>query len=183
MKNLLFTFLLLAGCFALLSCILASWQLFIVDNQLTVQLPAKPSEASAPGPGVSQSRAPRLWGTRTPEANFYILRDATNHPFAKGDTAAQRNYLQYLTKVVLTENRGQLLSRTTFTTEGGKGMEIKISSLAKPANQPQISYIRLLVSGSYSYELIFKSTARYDSLDVAGRAQRQRFFNSIALKP
>jgi hypothetical protein len=72
----------------LLSFTVLDWQPFAVDQHVTVDLPAKPSEAkAAPGKKVGRTRA---WILRASEGVYQIMRLPTGS--ARANEAARNSY-------------------------------------------------------------------------------------------
>jgi hypothetical protein len=98
------------------------------------------------------------------------------------DTLAREAY--YDRKIEELEVRqAQILSSSSFTVAGMKGRDISYKSHATA--KPEIVYSRNFVLDSVSYVLDFfpASQIREGLVGFAENEQRQRFFNSITVKP
>ena len=167
----------------LLAFTLLDWQSFAVDKRLIVQLPAPPSEVNLAKVAPAQAAAhARMWALRAPEAIYLVMRLPTGF-INKGDTASRSAYYAGVLSAVLQDERGQLVSRTSFPTAGGAGVEIKYKALSQFTGRRAIKYMRVLLADSIGYTLLFQPTDKQDSLGLGGAEQRRRFFSSITVKP
>ena len=161
-----------------------TWQPFAVDQRVSLQLPAPPTEADLtkliPGGKAGHTR---LWTLQAPEGLYQVLRIPSKGVIAKLDTAGRNSYYAGVLSLVLRNEQGRLLARTPFPTAGGGGMEFKYNGVHRGTGKRVVKYSRYLVLDSIGYSLNFIPTDRLDSLGLAGNEQRRHFFNSIVVKP
>jgi len=162
---------------------LVDWQSFAIDKRLLVQLPTPPAEVNLTKVAPAQAAAhARMWALRAPKAIYLVVRLPTGL-ISKSYTARRSSYYAGVLSAVLQDERGQLVSRTSFPTAGGTGVEIKYRALSQFTGKRAIKYMRFLLVDSIGYSLLFQPTDKQDSLGLAGAEQRRRFFNSITVKP
>ena len=162
----------------LLSFTILDWQPFAVDKRVTVELPTKPTEAKAAlGKKVGRTRA---WMLRAPEGVYQIMRMPTG--LARADEAARNSYYESLISYTMKEEQGQLLLITAFPTDAGPSLEYKYRVIRPGTRQHVTKIVRTLVVDSVAYSLNFIPTDKQDSLGLAGAEQRNRFYNSLAVK-
>ena len=146
---------------------------------MTVDLPAKPTEAKAvPGKKVGRNRA---WMLQAPEGVYQIMRMPTS--LARADEAARNSYYEKLIAHTMQKEQGQLVLITAFPSDAGPSLEYKYR-VARPGTRKHVTKIvRALVVDSVAYLLHFIPADQRDSLGVAGTEQRNRFYNSLVVKP
>jgi hypothetical protein len=167
----------------LLAFTLVDWQSFAIDKRLIVQLPTPPAEVNLTKVAPAQAAAhARMWALRAAEAVYLVVRLPTGL-IGKSDTTSRRSYYAGVLSAVLQDERGQLISQTSFPTAGGAGMEIKYKAMSQVTGKKAIKYMRFLLVDSIGYSLLFQPTDKQDSLGLASAEQRRRFFNSITVKP
>jgi hypothetical protein len=163
----------------LLSFTALDWQPFAIDQHVTVDLPATPTEAKAArGKKVGHNRA---WMLQAPEGVYQIMRLPTG--FARADEATRNAYYKKLLTYTLHQERGQLVLLTAFPTDAGPSLEYKYR-VVRPGTRRHVTKIgRALVVDSVAYSLQFLPADQRDSLGVAGTEQRTRFYNSLVVRP
>lgn len=161
-----------------------TWQPFIVDSRVSVQLPAQPTELDFAK--LAPTRKPdhtRMWLVRTSEGTCQVMRLPNSSTISRSDTARRRAFYAGVLTSVMRNESGQLLLITPFPTPAGAGIEYKYKAIHKGTGKRVIKYTRFLLADSVGYSLNFTPADRQDSLGVAGNEQRRRFFNSITVKP
>jgi hypothetical protein len=165
--------------FSLASFTAFDWQPFAVDQRVTVDLPAKPTEAkAAPGKKVGRTR---VWMLQAPEGVYQIMRMPTG--LAQADEAARNSFYEGLIAFTMRQEQGQLVLITAFPTDAGPSLEYKYRVVRKGTRRHLTKIVRTLVVDSVAYSLQFVPSDQQDSLGLAGATQRNRFYNSLAVKP
>jgi hypothetical protein len=162
----------------LLSCTLLTWQPFALDERVTVELPAQPTEAhAAPGKKVGRTRA---WQLHTADGVYHILRQPTG--LVRAEEATRNACYEGLISATLRAEQGQLVLITAFPTDAGPSLEYKYRVVRRGTHQHLTKIARVLVVDSVAYSLQFIPADPRDSLGVAGAAQRTRFYNSLTVQ-
>jgi hypothetical protein len=168
----------------LAACRLPHRQPFALDAHVTVELPHQPYPRDArKNKRLKHPERIKIWVLRTLGGTYHLLRVV--HPglhMTTRDTLAREAY--YDRKIEELEVRqAQILSSSSFTVAGMKGRDISYKSHATA--KPEIVYSRNFVLDSVSYVLDFfpASQIREGLVGFAENEQRQRFFNSITVKP
>jgi hypothetical protein len=163
----------------LLSFTARDWQLFGLDQRVTVELPAKPTEAkAAPGKKVGRSRA---WMLPAPEGVYQLLRMPTG--LGRPDETARTAYYEQLIAYTLRQEHGQLVTLTAIPTDAGPSLEYTYRVVRPGTHRHQLKIVRTLVVDSVAYSLNFVPADQQDSLGLAGAVQRTRFYNSLTVRP
>ena len=168
----------------LIAATLADWVTFNIDKQVSVQTPAQPEELDLAKLGL----AVKLEGTKIYNAKdvigFYQTIRVNDSGTESGpkEVGARKAFYEGVITGLLNQQNGVLLERSSFPTAGGEGIEIKYRSLDKRTGKQAIKYTRSLLVGKTSYSLNFLSLDG-DTTGTSGTEQRQRFFNSITVKP
>jgi hypothetical protein len=166
------------------ACRLPHRQPFTLDAHVTVELPHHPYLRDAyKNKRLKHPERIKIWVLRTLGGTYYLLRVV--HPglhITTHDTLAREAY--YDRKIEELEVRkAQILSSCSFTVAGMKGRDITYKSRATAT--PEVVYSRSFVLDSVSYVLDFfpASQIKKGLVGFAENEQRQRFFNSMTVKP
>ena len=161
-----------------------TWQPFVIDRHVSVELPGQPTEADltklAPGRSMGHTR---MWMLRTPEGAYQFMRLPNKGIIEKSDSAGRRAFYAGVLVSLLRNEQGQLLASTPFPTAAGPGVEYKYKAVHRGTGKRVIKYTRCLVIDSVAYSLNYISFDKLDTLGLAGDGQRRHFFNSIIVKP
>lgn len=193
MKKPYYLLLLLVGSFSLAAFTLADWVSFALDERVSVQLPAQPTELALSktlSPEQSKTVSPEqvknnhVYVTKDAYGAYQVVQSATSLSAEKTALAATRaNFYQRILQGVLKHEHGTLIAQSTFPTAGGEGLEITYRYLRKGTGKPVITVARHLLVGTISYGFYFVPLDQQDSTGTSGHQQRRRFFESIAVKP
>lgn len=193
MKKPYYLLWLLVGGLSLAAFTLADWVTFALNEQVSVQLPAQPTELE-----LSKTLSPEQAKTLSPEQvqnnHVYVTKDAygayqvvqsaTSLSAEKTALAATRAaFYQRILQGVLKHEHGTLVAQSPFPTAGGEGLEITYRHLRRGTGKPVLTVARHLLVGTTSYGFYFVSLDQQDSTGTSGNAQRRRFFESIEVKP
>jgi hypothetical protein len=160
-----------------------TWQSFPVDKRLTVQLPAQATELQMLPTGQAPAHT-QTWVARAPEGLCVVMRVPIAYVIKQSDMAQRRVFYDQVVKGALAEeNQAHLLTRTSFQTAGGSGIEIKYTAVDARTGHQRVRYMRSLVVDSIGYNLLFRPADLSDSLGLVDYAQRRRFFSSITVRP
>jgi hypothetical protein len=163
---------------------LSDWQVFSIDNHVTVQVPTQPEEMDLAKVGLADKKAMMsIFNARDAEA-FYQIIKVTDLGIESGPTEVTERQKFYtgVVKGLLNQQGGALLERTAFKTAAGEGIEIKYKAFDKRLGKQAIRYCRSLLAGKTSYSFNF-ITLDSDTTGTSGAEQRRRYFNSITVKP
>jgi hypothetical protein len=165
-----------------------AWQRFAVDERLTVQLPG-PTTALPVARLLPAGQAPahtQTWVARASQGLCVVMRvpTANGQVIKQGDLTKRRLFYDQVVKgALMEENQAHLLTRTSFQTGGGSGVEIKYTALDARTGHRRVRYMRSLVLDSIGYNLIFRPANLADSSGLSDQAQGRRFFGSLTIKP
>jgi len=166
---------------------IAEWGSYVVDEQLTVQLPVAPqllTPAVQRIAGPQPIHYPHLWVAQDAAGTYQVASRPVPDPEADyTTTAARRVYYDEVIDELLEQQGAILLSQTKFSTAGGDGLEVKYTAPRPGSSRQAVQYLRTLVVAKTGYLLSFASTDAQDSTGTSGSEQRQRFFRAIVVKP
>jgi hypothetical protein len=163
-----------------------TWQPFAIDKQVAVRVPTQPTEANIAKLATAHHYSPtRVWTAKAPEGAYFIIRTAgkASESIGRQNSSQRQALYTSVIRAALQSDKGELLTRTSFLTDGGAGCEVKYKGTHPLTQQRVIKYLRYLVVDSVGYSFQFLPANAYDSLGIAGAEQRRRFFNSITVKP
>ena len=176
--------LVLLASLPLTAFVVADWQTFSVDEQISVRLPVQPTEVD-----LSKMLPPeklkdtRVLASKDSYGTYQIIKSVTG---MSAESAASQESRQSFNEGVISSllknQQGTLISTTPFKTSAGDGIEIKFKGVTKATGKRVIKVTRNLLIGSVSYSFNFIPTDQVDSTGTSGNGQRQQFFNSIAVK-
>jgi hypothetical protein len=175
--------------FFLTACSAPDWVSYPIDQHVSVQLPSRPYPVNLESTGINKrlkykSLDPyRAFAVADNGAKYrYTIAVNTNPLIAQVVTEAVRDsfYNQNISKTMHLFGNSRLLSKTTFHTPAGEGVEYAFSALASKTGKREVLYTRMLLVSHKNYVLGF-AIDQQDS--VASDEQRRRFFNSITVKP
>jgi hypothetical protein len=181
MKALHHVFLLLFCCLALAAFRVADWAAFQVDDRVTVQLPAQPTEMDLSKMlSPEQVKNNHIYQVKDDYGVYQVIKSATGLSAESIDQAATRTgYYNGVVEGLLAREQGTLLTRLAFPTGGGEGLEIKYKSLHKGTGKQTAKYLRSLLVGGTGYSFNFIPADQQDTTGSSGNAQRRRFFDSV----
>lgn len=175
--------------FSLTACSAPDWTSYPIDQHVSVQLPSQPHPVNLESTGANKILK---YKTLTPYQAFavadnrakyrYTIVVNTNPMIAQVVTEAVRDsfYSQAINNTLHLSKSSYPLSRTTFRTPAGEGVEFVYSRLSSTTGKREVIYNRALLVNRKSYALSFVIDEQ-DS--VASDVQRRRFFNSITVHP
>ena len=168
----------------LLACTALDWQPVAIDQRVTVQLPAQPTEVDFAklAPNMKPDYT-RLWMLRAPEGIYQIMRSPQGMNIGPQDEASRDAFYRGMLSSLLRNDKGQLVAMTPFPAAGGTAIEYEYKGIHKGTGKRVLKFVRCLVLDSISYTLNFTPTDKLDSLGLAGAEQRKRFYNSLTIKP
>lgn len=171
------------GCLFLAAFTLADWVPFPVDERVTVQLPAQPTEMDLSKMlSPEQLKSNHIYVVKDEYGIYQVIKSATGLSAEKTVLAATRqDYYNGVIEGLLNREQGTLIAQSTFPTAGGEGLEIKYKSLHKGTGKRVIKYTRSLLSGTTAYSFNFVPTNQQDTTGMSGNQQRRRFFESIVV--
>ncbi|MBG8554945.1 hypothetical protein [Hymenobacter guriensis] len=175
---------LLLVCIPLAAFTVTDWITFPIDDQVSVQLPSQPTHLDVNQLKNSSPEKVRLFSAKDAAGTYFIVRlDASDSPSTLDTKSSRQDFYEGMISGMLKNQQGILLSRTTFTTAAGEGVEIKYKAIDKGTGKMTVKYSRSLLVAKTSYSFNFLSQDRQDTTGVAGNEQRRRFFDSIVAKP
>lgn len=182
----------------LISCGPSPWPTYAIDNRVTVQTPGRlvASDTTAlkkfAPKGTFRKGALATVASLTTKdeyGSYRVIRADGANPASKLNwQAGPQGYYEECIEKLIKSYKAKLLARSPFSTSAGKGIEIKFTVPYKfrpPASGEveAVGYYRILLIGKVAYMLQFNPPYRQKSQDTTGTAHRQRFFNSITVKP
>lgn len=178
------TYLFLSVCLPLAAFTYAEWATFSVDEQLTVQLPAQPTVTDMSKASTAIPQTVKMFSAQDGAGTYMILRLAATAPQSTMQSESSRTaFYDGLINGLVRGQKGVVLSRTSFATAGGEGVDVKYRGLDKGTGKMGIKYSRNLVLGAVAYSLSFYSQDRQDTTGVSGSESRKKFFESLTVKP
>jgi hypothetical protein len=160
----------------------AEWITFKIDNQVALQLPNQPTDVAAINPALTKHIPDFRSFVARDEIGFYLIGrfDMSNKPEVNFEKATDRkDYHDGVLDALLKDEKGTLLSQSSFPVNGGEGHEFKYKGLHQRSRKQVVKYLRSLRVGKVGYTLAFVPVDLQDSTGIAGQEQRARFFNSF----
>jgi len=156
-----------------------NWQPFSVDKQVSVHLPAKPSEMTKEEVGNIPAGAHVF--VAESDGNIYQLTGPVPVPAAlkTQDASARSMFYDGEIKGMVQDQGSTLLSRKPFSTSAGEGVAVTYRLAATQDSKAMIVFSRTFVAKRSSYTLTFLQADG----DTTSGVARRRFFNSITVKP
>ncbi|MBD2717274.1 hypothetical protein KBK19_19700 [Microvirga sp. STR05] len=172
--------LLLGALLPLTALAWTTWSAYAVDTQLSVQLPSPPQEIDLAKQGLSQPNL-RLFIANDEVGMYQIIRmQLTPEMAAQVHSPADRqSFYDGFLRSLVGDLKGQLLTRTTFPTAAGEGVEVKFRSVHKGTGLKTVKFSRGLLVGDVCYGFNFLPRDVKDTAGTSGQAERQQFFSSI----
>ena len=140
------------------------WQIFPVDEQISVKLPIQPTEAD-----LSKILPPE----KLKDTKVLVCKDAYGtYQIIKFVTAmstesavlqeSRQSFNEGMISSLLKNQQGTLISTTPFKTSAGDGIEIKFKGVTKATGKRVIKLTRSLLIGNVSYAFNFIPTDQAD---------------------
>ncbi|WP_375435031.1 hypothetical protein [uncultured Hymenobacter sp.] len=177
-------YIFLFACLPLVAFTCADWTTFSIDDQFAVQMPSQPKETDLGKASTKIPQTIKVFSAQDAAGTYMLMRLAATDPQANMQSESSRTaFYDGLINGLLRGQNGVLLSRTTFSTAGGEGVDVKYRGLDKGTGKMGIKYSRTLVLGAVAYSLSFYSQDRQDTTGISGSESRKKFFESIVAKP
>jgi hypothetical protein len=172
----------------LVSCTSPAWITYPVDQYLTVKLPAKPKVTNLDSMGVNkllkQKTLPFQALLAEDQNGIYALVVDASSRIERIPVNSNRDslYAQVIKQLLARAHDNRLLSRTSFNTPAGEGIELVMRTSSPETHTPLLVYNRTLFAHHRVYTFTFTP---YEALldSTAHTEKRRRFFNSITVKP
>ena len=106
-----------------------TWQPFAIDQRVSVELPAPPTEADLAKLAGRSMGHTRMWMLRIPGYTYQYMRLPLKRRIEISDSVGRRAYYAGVLTSVLRNEQGQLLSSAPFPTAAGPGIEYKFKAV------------------------------------------------------
>lgn len=168
--------LLLAGCCC--SCHNEPrWLTVAVDNRVVVQVPGELKEIEASSLGMANAAGRTLLGAEDTDGIYLITRKNI------GVITDRERYYDGLVIGILKGAHGRLLSRSSFPTLAGKGIEVQFEANDPASGESFVQFCRNLLVNDVDYNFSIISKSASSTTDGSESKKRKRFFESIAVNP
>ena len=151
------------------------WLTVAVDDRVMVQVPSKLQQLEPSALGMSNTPGRIILGAEDADGMYLVTLKTV------GVITNRDRYYDGLVIGILKGTHGTLLSRASFPTRDGKGMEIRFKAHEPNTGKGFIQYSRSIVVGDVDYSFSFISKDSQDTTGVSGSPKRKKFFESIAV--
>lgn len=165
------------------ACASSDWSTYPIDNHLAVRLPSPPKAVNL----QKQKGLPEVPAAALQHVQAFVSTDdygaytvLINPVDSVGLQPRDSFYNDRIRQVLLTQ-QGRLLTRTSFSTPAGRGVEALLDVLPPNIGKHVLMGVCSVLVGQNNYALCFVPYAETDS--SRGRICRRRFFDSIVVKP
>ena len=155
-----------------------NWSLFAVDSRATVNMPGTPIENKLP----PSNQNLKVHYVRTTAGLFVVARVDSDENYETQTPSTRQSYFDGLCTAKVIKTKAKLVARAAIKVDGYEGVDLvlKVADPTKPTGALTLLYSRALLVGKVNYQFEY---CPHDSLGEKSRTERERFFNSVRIKP